>query len=199
MNFLAHLYLSYDDEDLLIGNFIADFIRNKDLHKYSPEIQKGVFLHRQIDTFTDNHPQVRKGTRRLHPQHHKYAPVVIDILYDHLLANNWSKYSNQSLDQFANDTYKILSNRIEELPLILQNRLPGMISGKWLQSYKTKEGLLYTLERMDKRAVFPSRFFTAVDQLEENYELFNNEFNLFFPDVIRFAKTYFNLQSEEKL
>jgi len=89
MNFLYHLYLSNNDDDLLIGNLIADFIRNEELANYSPEIQKGIFLHRQIDMFTDNHSRVRKGTHRLQPKHHKYSPVVIDIFHDYFLADNW--------------------------------------------------------------------------------------------------------------
>ena len=85
MNFLAHLFLSFENEDHVIGNFIADFIRNKEVKNYSLEIQQGIQIHREIDSFTDNHPSVRKGTFRLRPHHRKYAPVVIDILYDHYI------------------------------------------------------------------------------------------------------------------
>ena len=82
MNYLAHLFLSCQDEDLVIGNFIADSIRNKEVATFSPAIQQGISLHRKIDAYTDSHPIVRLSTRRLHPHHHKYAPVVIDIFFD---------------------------------------------------------------------------------------------------------------------
>jgi len=101
MNFLAHLYLSCDNEDLMIGNFIADFIRNKEVKDYSPEIQKGIFLHRQIDTYTDLHPMVKKGTHRLQKYHRKYSPVIVDVFYDYLLANNWERYSGKAWMIFA--------------------------------------------------------------------------------------------------
>ena len=204
MNFLAHLYLSRNNENLLIGNFIADFIRNKELKDYPEEIQKGVILHRQIDSYTDNHPQVLKGTRRLHQHHHKYAPVVIDILYDHILANNWSLYSNQSLDEFATEIYEILNRRKHEMPFKLQKQLSAMITGKWLQSYKTKAGLLNTLQMMDKRTAFPSIFTAALEHMEEDYELLNEEFNRFFPELILFVEeqirkmNFTTPQSEEK-
>ncbi len=189
MNFLAHLFLSFENEDHVVGNFIADFIRNSEVKKYPLEVQKGIFLHRQIDFFTDNHPSVRSGTLRLQPHHRKYSPVVIDILYDYILANNWEHYSAQSLESFALNIYSILNKRMNEIPLKLQRNVPGMIKGNWLQSYKTKEGLLYTLQRMDNRASFPSNFIKAFEHLEQDYDLFENEFNVFFPELIDHIKS----------
>jgi acyl carrier protein phosphodiesterase len=184
MNFLAHLFLSFKNEDIIIGNFIADSIRNSEVKNYPKAVQKGIYLHREIDSFTDNHPAVRKGTLRLQPHHHKYAPVVIDILFDYILANNWDRYSDQSLESFARFIYSVLNKRIEEIPEKLKKNVPGMIKNNWLQSYKTKEGLLYTLKRMDNRASFPSKFTQAVEDMEQDYNLFENEFNIFFPELI---------------
>ncbi len=192
MNFLAHLFLSCDNEDLLIGNFIADFIRNKEVENYSESIQKGIILHRQIDTYTDTHPVVLEGVHRLQPFHSKYAPVVIDILFDHLLANNWTKYSGQSLDDFAKYIYEILNDRMGELPHKLQRRLPEMIKGNWLQAYGTKEGMLFTFKKMDERTSFPSNFINAFDHLKQDYEAYDSEFNQFFPEVIQFVDSQCN-------
>lgn len=190
MNFLAHLFLSCDDEDLLIGNFIADFIRNKEVENYPLSIQKGIELHRQIDTYTDNHPMVRQGVRRLQVFHRKYAPVVIDIIYDHLLALNWSKYSGQSLDSFAKDIYSILEKRMQELPPKLQRRLPGMIRGQWLQSYRTREGMLFTLKKMDERTAFPSSFGQALQHLDNDFDAYQSEFYQFFPDLVNYVESH---------
>lgn len=184
MNFLAHLYLSCGNEDLLLGNFIADFLRNKDVEHYSLEVQKGIQLHREIDSYTDRHPMVRKGTHRLQPHHHKYSPVVIDILYDYLLCQNWNRYSSQSLSNFAQEMYTILLSRIREMPPKLQKQLPGMINANWLVKYSQEEGIRYTFERMNKRTKFPSKFELAFDHLLIDYEDYNSEFNHFFPEVI---------------
>lgn len=189
MNFLAHLFLSFENEDHVIGNFIADSIRNSEVKNYPSEIQKGIMLHREIDSFTDNHPSVRLGTQRLQPHHHKYAPVVIDILYDYILANNWEFYSVESLESFARSIYSILNKRINLMPERLKRNVPGMIKANWLQSYKSKEGLRYTLQRMDKRASFPSKFAEAVDHLQQDYLLFESEFNNFFPELINHIKS----------
>lgn len=183
MNYLAHLFLSCQDEDLVIGNFIADAIKNKEVATFSPAIQQGIFLHRKIDSFTDAHPIVRQGTRRLHPHHHKYAPVVIDVFFDNLLAHNWERYTAEPLADFTQRMYQILTRRQSELPLKMQKYVPNMIANDWLQKYGTMDGLQYTFERLDKRARFPSNFKYAVGHLQADFDAFNEEFNLFFPDV----------------
>ncbi|MFT5257401.1 MAG: acyl carrier protein phosphodiesterase, partial [Arenicella sp.] len=43
MNFLAHLYLSQNNTNILIGNFIADHIRGNKYESFSKEIQQGIF------------------------------------------------------------------------------------------------------------------------------------------------------------
>ena len=183
MNYLAHLFLSCQDDDLLIGNFIADSIRNKEVATYHPAIQQGIRLHRKIDSYTDNHPIVRQSTRRLHPYHHKYAPVVIDVFFDNLLVNNWALYTDESLPDFAQRMYQTLIDRQSDLPLKMQKYVPNMIANDWLQKYGTMEGMQYTFERMDKRAKFKSNFSNAVSHLQKDYDLYNEAFNLFFPDV----------------
>ena len=89
MNHLAHFVLSGDDDDLAIGNFLADFITNRQLPDFTEGVQRGIHLHRAIDAFTDAHPVVKQSTKRLHPFHHKYSPVIVDVYYDFLLAKNW--------------------------------------------------------------------------------------------------------------
>ncbi|MEM6697160.1 MAG: hypothetical protein AAF599_02100 [Bacteroidota bacterium] len=84
MNYLAHLFLSCEDEELLIGNFIADFVKNRYREELSPRVLEGIQLHRVIDSFTDRHPVVVQTTRLLHPKHHKYSPVLMDVFFDYL-------------------------------------------------------------------------------------------------------------------
>ncbi len=79
MNFLAHMFLTYGDKERTVGNYIADFIRNRDLVLFSDRIVEGVMLHRHIDHYTDTHPEALKSTRKLRARHNKYAPVVIDV------------------------------------------------------------------------------------------------------------------------
>ena len=185
MNYLAHLHLSNHDPMLTIGNMIADFIKKNQIEIYAPSVQRGIQLHRLIDSYTDQHPIVRKGTKRLRSTQGKYAPVVIDILYDHLLARNWEKYSKIPLSKFAEQQYQLLKENLKILPRKLQKNLPKMIKGNWLEGYGEEAGIRYTLERMDERTKFPSSFVTAFDTLIEHYPLFEKEFNLFYPDLMK--------------
>ncbi len=190
MNFLAHIFLSCENDDLLLGNFMADFIKNSEVKEYSIAIQRGIKLHRKIDSFTDHHEMVRQGSRRLMDVHGKYSPVVIDILYDNILTKNWSKYHSDTLLNFSNNVYDLLLNRKEELPLKLQKRVPRMVEDNFLLKYGTTEGLRFALKSMDKRTKFPSNFSLAIQQLEDEWELFDNEFNVFFPEVIKMSKDF---------
>src|SRR5436190_842749 len=87
MNFLAHLYLSGDDADVMTGNFIGDFVRGRNLaEQFGEKIARGIELHRAIDAFTDHHSVVKQSKTRLRPKYGHYSGVIVDIFYDHFLA-----------------------------------------------------------------------------------------------------------------
>jgi acyl carrier protein phosphodiesterase len=184
MNFLAHLYLSGQDEHLMVGNFLADFIGNKEVANLPPDIQKGVAMHRQIDSFTDKHPMVRQGARRLHASHGKYAPVILDVFHDFLLAQNWGRYSSQTLPEFSRGAYEVLLRHLDIMPTMLHDRLPRMVADDWLVRYGTEDGLRFTFSRVKLRSSSPQFFENAVESLTIYYQDFNEEFNSFFPDII---------------
>ncbi len=183
MNYLAHLYLSCNDEELMIGNYIADHIKNKEVQSYSTGIQKGIRLHRAIDSFTDSHPLVKQSSKRLHASQGKYAPVVVDILYDYLLATHWHRYHEDSLQDFSNGVYLVLQNNAHLFPAKLAIRTHSMIRHNWLYRYSLVEGLTFTLSKMDERARFPSQFHTAFHALQQNQSFFEEEFHAFFPEL----------------
>ena len=102
MNFLAHLYLSGDNEQIIVGNFIGDFVKGRNaLQTFDPTIALGIELHRAIDQFTDTHPVVRSSKDRLRPKYRHYAGVIVDIFYDHFLARKWNDYHKTPLPEFA--------------------------------------------------------------------------------------------------
>ncbi len=187
MNFLAHLFLSGHDEPLLVGNFLGDFLKNKEVADLPPDIKEGVRLHRRIDSFTDQHPKVLESVRRLRPVHGKYAAVILDVLHDFILAKNWERYSSQPLPEFASAVYGVLKNHLLLMPPFLQERLPRMIADDWLVRYGTEEGLLFTFGRMKFRSSKPAFFDNAVESLKKDYELYEAEFNEFFPEAITFV------------
>ena len=95
MNFLAHLYLSGDDKEIMLGNLIADSVKGNAILDFNEGVQEGIRLHRRIDHFTDEHPIVQRSKERLRPKYHKFAGVVTDMFYDHFLARDWDHYSEK--------------------------------------------------------------------------------------------------------
>jgi acyl carrier protein phosphodiesterase len=183
MNFLAHIYLSGDNDLIKIGNFMADGIRGKQFENYPPEIQKGIILHRFIDTYTDAHLVFRKSTKRLHENYHHYAGVIVDVFYDHFLAKNWKNYSDESLVDFTNRFYQSLSDNFDFLSERTKGMMPYMIERNWLVSYQTVEGISKILTQMDGRTKNESKMRFASNELIEYYTEFEQEFTTFFEDL----------------
>ncbi len=188
MNFLAHIFLAYPSTEKMMGNMIADFIQKRDEILFSDAICDGIKMHRAIDAFTDVHECVRLGARRLHPKFHKYAPVVIDIYYDYLLAKNWETFNpTLSLSDFSCEVYRRFEERITDFPPNLQQRLPKMIAANWLEAYGTEAGMRYTFQRLSQRTTkFPMDFSAAFDTLLIEYEQFDAEFKQFFPQIQKY-------------
>jgi acyl carrier protein phosphodiesterase len=187
MNFLAHIYLSNNDNKVAIGNFISDSIRGKNYKKYPKDIQVGILLHRHIDTFTDAHKTVRLSTKRLHENYGHYSGIIVDILYDHFLAKNWSNYSNVPLAEFIDEFYVNLQEHFDILPKRIQQFMPYMIADNWLLSYKEIEGIQKVLEGMNRRTKNRSQMNLALNELKAFYEEFEAEFTLFFEDLRNFT------------
>ncbi|AOC96174.1 Acyl carrier protein phosphodiesterase [Flavobacterium anhuiense] len=188
MNFLAHIYLSGDNDLIKIGNFMADGIRGKQFEHFPEDVQKGILLHRFIDTYTDSHDIFRKSTKRLHERYHHYAGVIVDIVYDHFLAKNWEKYSDEKLELFVNRFYHSLHDNYEILTEKTQGLMPYMIERNWLVSYRTTEGIQHILTQMDRRSKNVSQMQFAVEELTEFYDEFEEEFTLFFEEIREQAK-----------
>ena len=187
MNFLAHIFLSGNDNELMIGNFIADFIKGRNKNEFPPQITKGIELHRAIDDYTDHHPVTSESKKRLYPVHHKYSAVVVDLFYDHFLAKNFSDYSTVSLDAFASNTYKNITLFSDILPPRVLEFLPYMIERNWLVNYATVEGIGRTLSGLGQRVSFENRMNEATIDLEKHYSDFEEEFSIFFPQLINFV------------
>ncbi|RDI05468.1 ACP phosphodiesterase [Flavobacterium sp. AG291] len=187
MNFLAHIYLSGDNDLIKIGNFMADGIHGKP-DNFPTDVQKGIMLHRAIDTYTDAHPVFRQGTKRLHARYHHYAGVIMDIFYDHFLAKNWSDYHNQPLLDYTLAFYKSLEENYEMLTEKTKVLMPYMVQYNWLASYATIEGIGRILTQMDNRTKNKSGMRTSVDELQEFYKEYETEFTAFFEDIQVFVK-----------
>jgi acyl carrier protein phosphodiesterase len=105
MNFLAHIYLSGDNVDVRMGNLIGDFVKGRSLGRYPDGVQKGIFLHRAIDFYTDTHPATFEVRQLFRQGYRKYAGVVVDVFFDHFLARYWGTFSPYPLRGFTRKFY----------------------------------------------------------------------------------------------
>ncbi len=189
LNYLAHIALSPEDPDVMLGNFLADSVRPLHIHKWSKKMQEGYALHMEIDRFTDSRPAFKKALVPLRARHKKYAPVVLDILNDHLLAKNWEHQEDSDFGLWCQGVYSKLDKYKKlDLPYKADLLYKGLMEHRYLHVYQTKEGLKDVLQRMDKRASFPSYFEEGVIDLYKNLS--------FFEDM--FEKLYSSLQIEFK-
>ncbi len=183
MNFLAHILLSDDDDKIMVGNFIGDFIKGSQLGSFDDKIQQGVRLHRSIDQFTDTHSVVLESKKRLRPVFGHYSPVIIDVFYDHFLARQWSAFSNEPLMDYSQQVYKKIQAYVEQIPKVAANVLLHMSKGNWLYHYQFIEGIDQALTGMSKRTNFNSKMEIAASFLQKNYFDYQKEFNEFFPEL----------------
>lgn len=185
MNYLAHLYFTDGDPAMMIGNFVADMIKNKEYHQMDNAIKRGVELHRRIDSYTDQHPATRRVTAVLRPRHGKYAPVVSDVLFDYILAKHWSTYSDVPLEVFIRKMYRVISSNMDLIPDRIKERVETMISGRFLHKSVSTEGLIYTFDKLDRRTKFRSDFSSAIVDLEVHAPVIDSNFHILFKDLIK--------------
>lgn len=191
MNFLAHLYLSGNEEPIMVGNFIGDFVKGRNLvDQYGEGIARGIELHRAIDEFTDRHPIVKQSKARLWPVYRHYSAVIVDIFYDHYLAAGWSTYSDEHLEKYAERVYALMARHDHILPEQVRYMLGYMSRGNWLVGYSYVEGIRRALTGMSRRATFESKMEQAVEDLRKNYDSFEEDFKTFFPELDQFAKEW---------
>ena len=186
MNFLAHIYLSNNQPELQIGNFIADSVKGSNYSSYPSTIQKGILIHRKIDSFTDSH-QIIKDCKRKFTAYGHYSGVITDIVFDHFLAKNWLQYHTTPLEEFTHSFYELLENNMEILPLRVQQFFPVMKKHNWLLKYETIAGISDILFQMNMRTRNISKMNYSVIELREHYDYLEAQFTLFFNDLEHFA------------
>jgi acyl carrier protein phosphodiesterase len=187
MNYLAHIFLSGIDQDILIGNFIGDYVKGRDYLNYSALVKRGILLHRRIDYFTDCNKVVHQSMNYFAPKYRKYAGIIIDILYDHFLAANWDKFSPQPLVEFKENLFETLKRYHPILPERVQFFIPSFITNDWIGVYSSVDGIISVLYRMSMRTSLPNESEFAREILRKYYVQIQSEFLTFFPEIIKFV------------
>lgn len=201
MNFLAHLYLSGNNEQHMVGNFIADWVKGRNFAAYPADIQHGIKMHRHIDSFTDSHPVVKQTIELFKASHGRYAGIVTDVVYDHYLSFNWAKYSNIGRMKFIEHAHEVLVTYEFFAPGRSRSILPSLIYNGWLSAYISFYGLERVLSRMASRTSLPAMSGAAIDILRMNYDVIGTQFETFFGElqnhVQAFGKTQHDFEEQK--
>jgi acyl carrier protein phosphodiesterase len=175
--------LSGKTPEVILGNFIGDYVKGNKYERYSFNVQKGILLHRKIDAFTDSHPLVKQSSARLQSRYRKYSGVVIDLFYDHFLAANWEQYSSQSLTEYVSGVHRLFLKNYFKLPGEVKQFLPFLIKSRRLETYRHLEGIERSLNIMAGYSSLPAETDFAMQQLSLHYSDFEDEFFRFFEEI----------------
>jgi len=197
MNFVAHQLLSFDNPQLQIGNLLGETVKGKQYLAFPSDIQRGILLHRTIDTFTDSHEIVKKSSHYFHSTQHKFAPIVIDVVYDYFLIKHWNKFSTISFNQFKHDCYQLFQNEYESFPEKLQEIIFYLLKHDWFNNYSTKEGIQRTLKGIGSRTIYKNNLNHILPEFEEFYTELEQEFLTFFPLLLTHCKSFIPIQTTE--
>ncbi len=191
MNYLAHAYLSFGHPEILVGNIISDFVKGKKKFDYPEAVQKGIALHRSIDSFTDTHAATKEAAAFFRPNYRLYSGAFIDVVYDHFLATDANEFAEASLFDFSQQVYATMDQYLELQPARFSMMYPYMKSQNWLYNYREKAGTEKSMGGLVRRALYLKESATAYRIFEDNYQPLQNCYRQFWAEVKPFARKEF--------
>ncbi|MXV38032.1 DUF479 domain-containing protein [Flavobacteriaceae bacterium Ap0902] len=195
MNLVAHQLLSFNNPEWQIGNHLGEVIKAKKYLHFPEPIQKGILLHRLIDSYTDAHEVVKKSSTLLHKDYGKYSPVIVDIFYDFILIKNWDKFNEVPFDIFKANCYKLFMQYMDLYPPKLKMMTKALIKNDWFAAYSNYDGIEKTLRGLSVRTTFQNNMYMAVKDLYIKESEFEANFMNFFPDLTHECKTFLGITS----
>jgi acyl carrier protein phosphodiesterase len=187
MNYLAHTFLSHHSSDAVLGAILGDFVKGPLDATYPSAVREAILLHRAVDRYTDAHPIPLTARLLVSAPRRRFAPILIDVFYDHFLARHWDDYCDVPLPQFAEYVYEVLRVRCHELPERLQFVAPRMAADDWFGAYADLDGIDAAVNGIARRMQrFPraAALRGGVEELRANYAAFEHDFQRFFPQLI---------------
>ena len=189
MNFLAHSYLSFSEEQL-VGNMIADFVKNRDVARLPESIQKGIKLHRAIDTFTDAHLLIHEAKAPFRPLVRLYSGAFVDVAFDYFLANDTAENSQREWQEHSREVYAVLRRYEEFLPEVFKKVLDKMQQDDWLYNYRNEWGIEYSFRNVVNKAQFLDKTINVFPAFLANKDFLREKYEIFFPEIKSFAQDF---------
>ena len=189
MNFLAHSYLSFSEEQL-VGNMIADFVKNRDVARLPESIQKGIKLHRAIDSFTDAHPLIHEAKAPFRPLVRLYSGAFVDVAFDYFLANDTAENSQCEWQEHSQRVYAVLRRYEEFLPEVFKKVLDKMQQDDWLYNYRNEWGIEFSFRNVVNKAQFLDKTTNVFPVFLANKDFLREKYEIFFPEIKSFAQDF---------
>jgi acyl carrier protein phosphodiesterase len=184
MNLLAHAYLSFGDEQVLVGNMISDYVKGKQQFNFPETVQRGIRLHRKIDAFTDEHESTKTLKKLFAQEYRLYAGAIVDVVYDYFLANDTQHFAHsQALHDFTAQTYEQLAKHTQHFPEKFASMFPYMQQQNWLYNYKENWGMQKAFAGLAKRAKYMGSAEGAYQTFLNNLAYIKPYYHAFFKDA----------------
>ncbi|GAM58447.1 acyl carrier protein phosphodiesterase [Vibrio ishigakensis] len=185
MNFLAHLHIADVSNTSLVGNLLGDFVRGDPTGKYQEDWVEGIRIHRFVDSYTDNHPDI-KAILPLFGQQRRFAPIALDVHWDHCLITHWDRFHSKGFKQFCRSvsSHTHPKHVSGDLPERYSRVVSSMWDGEWFESYRDMDNIGYALMRMSKRSPRMAPLALCHQHLVEHYDELEQVFLRFYPELI---------------
>ncbi|MBD8083923.1 acyl carrier protein phosphodiesterase [Chryseobacterium caseinilyticum] len=187
MNFLAHSFLSFSDGQI-VGQFLEDYIRNKDRYSFPKDIQNGITMHRAIDTFTDSHPAIHEAKKVFSPLVRLYSGAFVDVSMDYFLANDLTVNSLQGWKSHSQNVYKILNRHLHLFPENFKTMLSRMESEDWLYNYRTDRSIGFSMKNVLHKAKYLDKDIPVFEAFSDNKKFLKECYDNFFQELYLHAK-----------
>ena len=187
MNYLAHSFLAFSDGQI-VGQFLEDFIRNSERFSFPEEMQNGITLHREVDTFTDSHPALSEAKKVFQPLVRLYSGAFVDVAMDYFLANDRKIFTSETLKQHSQKVYKALNDNKKWLPEKLKIVSEKMEKDDWLYNYQEDWGIDYSMKNVLNKAKYLEKDIPVFDAFLDNKKILQECYDTFFPELLTFVK-----------
>lgn len=190
MNHLAHALLAdAGGIEFALGSALGDFVRGRPDPAWPVPRQAGLRFHRAIDAFTDAHPEVVAARNLFTPPMRRYAGIMLDVWFDHLLVLDWDRYpSNESLARFSRHWLALLDARSMELPPPFRGFIAWMHAHDLPAGYGDEVTLDAVFDALARRLSRPSPIADALPLLQARSGSLQRHFDAFFPELVDYAE-----------
>ena len=190
MNFLAHCALAGDDPEHLVGGFLGDFVKGSVPTELPVGIQTGVRLHRRLDAFSAEQPDIRRSVARLPDELRRVAPVFVDLLADHFLAVHFERMHDEPLGAFEQRAYRTLGSYRGRFPPRAQRFFDYLESRAVFTRYVDPATVGHAFERVGERLGIGAIAAPAMTALSREYGDFEADFLHYYPALKRHSQEW---------